>query len=611
MYKLINNKWLLALTVSSALLGCQQQSSNNPEQTVKTTKQVTVKDAENYVAEAEQRIEGIYQYVGKSAWIAQTYISQDSQYIESLANKEAKLLGIELANGAAQFDQLELPYDLRRKLDLLKLGLTLPAPVNQPDKAAELAKIESELTAMYGSGDDGAGNKYDLGALSKTLASSDDPEEMKQAWIAWRKVSPQMKQPYQRLVEIANEGAQDLGFKDLGAMWRSKYDMNPDQFAAEMDRVWGQVKPLYDALHCHVRAKLNEKYGPDVVAKDGAIPAHLLGNMWAQTWSNIYDLVAPQSGSGVDVTKRLQAKSYDAVAMVRQAESFFSSLDFAPLPDSFWTRSQFVKPRDRDVVCHASAWDITNEDYRIKMCINVNEEDFKTIHHELGHNYYQRAYNLAQPMLYRGSANDGFHEALGDTVALSITPKYLKEIGLISEEPDASGDLPFLLRMAMDKVSFLPFGLMVDKWRWQVFNGELTPDSYNSGWWQLREQYQGVKAPVSRTADDFDAGAKYHVPANTPYSRYFLAHILQFQFHRELCNTAGHQGPLHRCSIYNNKAAGKKLKAMMEMGQSRPWQEALEAMTGSKQMDASAVIDYFAPLKEWLDQQNQGRQCGW
>ncbi|WMS88055.1 M2 family metallopeptidase [Pleionea litopenaei] len=601
---------LIATAVSASLLACQpEQKAVEPVTQAKT--QLTAKDAEQFVNDAEKRIGDIYEYAAKAAWIAQTYINVDSQYIESKANEEFKLLGIELANEAAKFNGLDLPYDVARKLDLLRLGLTLPAPANQPEKAAELASIESKLTGMYGAGKTADGEQYNLGELSKTLAKSDNPDELLQAWIDWRKVSPQMKPLYQRLVSIANEGAQDLGFQDLGAMWRSKYDMDPDAFAQEMDRVWTQVKPLYEALHCHVRAKLNEKYGDDVVAQQGPIPAHLLGNMWAQQWGNIYPMVAPEGGAGIDVTERLEAKEYDAISMTKQAEGFFTSLGFAELPETFWTRSQFLKPQDRDVVCHASAWDITTEDYRIKMCINVNEEDFNTIHHELGHNFYQRAYNLTQPVLYRGSANDGFHEAIGDTIALSITPKYLKEIELISEEPDASGDLPFLMRMAMDKVAFLPFGLMVDQWRWKVFSGELTPDNYNQGWWQLREQYQGVKSPIARSEQDFDPGAKYHIPGNTPYSRYFLAHILQFQFHRELCKISGHEGPLHRCSIYNNKEAGAKLKAMLELGQSRPWQEALQTMTGSDQMDATAVIDYFAPLKEWLDEQNKGRQCGW
>jgi peptidyl-dipeptidase A len=575
------------------------------------TPTLTAKDAQQYVEQAEKRLAENYEYAAKAEWIAQTFITEDTQFIASKANEEFKMLGIELANGAAKFNDLELDYDTERKLKMLRLGLTLPAPANSPELASELAKIESNLGAMYGSGMTPDGEKYDLIALSNTLVESDDPEAMLQAWVDWRKVSPQMKEKYTRLVEIANKGAQDLGFKDVGSMWRSNYDMEPNEFAGEMDRVWEQVKPLYDSLHCHVRAKLNEKYGDDVAPAQGEIPAHLLGNMWAQTWGNIYDLVAPQGGSSVDVTEKLAEHNYDSTKMVKQAEGFFTSLGFEPLPDTFWTKSQFDKPVDHDSVCHASAWDVTDTDYHIKMCIQKTGEEFNVIHHELGHNFYQRAYNMKQPILYRNSANDGFHEAIGDTVALSITPKYLKEIGLIDQEPDASGDLPFLMRMAMDKVAFLPFGLMVDKWRWKVFSGELTPENYNQGWWDLREQYQGVKAPVERTEADFDPGSKYHIPANTPYSRYFLAHILQFQFHRELCDIAGETGPLHRCSIYNSKEAGEKLNAMLEMGNSRPWQEALAAMTGSGDMDATAVIDYFAPLKTWLDEQNANRQCGW
>lgn len=601
-----SSKLLIAGAVAIALAGCNTKTSETVD-----NQTPTVEAAKQYVENAEKRISDILEYAAKAEWIAQTHITGDTQFIASKANEEFKLLGIELANGAAKFNGLELDYDTKRKLDMLRLGLTLPAPANSPELASELAKIESSLGAIYGSGNTENGEKYDLIALSRLMAESDDPQAMLDAWQDWRKVSPQMKQQYSRLVEIANQGAEDLGFKDVGSMWRSGYDMEPEAFADEMDRVWGQVKPLYDSLHCHVRAKLNEKYGDDVVAEQGEIPAHLLGNMWAQSWGNIYDLVAPEGGSSVDVTKKLEEKGYDSTKMVKQAEGFFTSLGFEELPETFWTRSQFDKPEGRDSVCHASAWDLTPEDYRIKMCIQVTGEEFNVIHHELGHNFYQRAYNLKQPILYRNSANDGFHEAIGDTVALSITPKYLKQIGLIEQEPDASGDLPFLMRMAMDKVAFLPFGLMVDKWRWKVFSGELTPDTYNQGWWDLREEYQGVKAPVARTSDDFDPGAKYHIPANTPYSRYFLAHILQFQFHRELCDIAGETGPLHRCSIYNNKEVGNKLNAMLEMGNSKPWQEALAAMTGSDKMDASAVLDYFAPLKDWLDKQNINRQCGW
>jgi peptidyl-dipeptidase A len=394
-------------------------------------------------------------------------------------------------------------------------------------------------------------------------------------------------------------------------MWRSKYDMAPDAFSKELDRLWEQLRPLYLSLHTYVRAKLHARYG-DAVPADGPIPAHLLGNIWAQDWSNLYDVVAPAGGRNpVDLTAVLRTKKITPVEMTKYGERFFTSLGFDPLPQTFWERSLFVKPRDREVVCHASAWDINNvDDLRFKMCIDQTAEDFTTIHHELGHNFYQRAY-AGLPPIFRDSANDGFHEAIGDTIAISVTPEYLVKVGLIAQAPDASGDIGLLLRTALERLAFLPFGLVVDSWRWQVFNGSVTPDNYNKAWWDLRERYQGIRPASVRGEDFFDPGAKYHIPANTPYARYFLAAVLQFQFHRALSQTAGCTTPLHRCSIYGSAAAGKRLQATLAMGQSRPWPDALDALTGQRQMDATAMADYFAPLKAWLDEQNKGQKVGW
>jgi peptidyl-dipeptidase A len=420
-----------------------------------------------------------------------------------------------------------------------------------------------------------------------------------------------MKKSYARFVELSNKGARELGFADTGAMWRSKYDMPPEAFSKELDRLWGQLQPLYLSLHTYVRAKLRERAGEAVPAK-GPIPAHLLGNIWAQDWSNLYDMVAPaQSGAQTSLTDELRRRKVSPTEMAKYGERFFTSLGFQPLPQTFWERSLFVKPRDREVVCHASAWDINMvDDLRFKMCIDQTAEDFTTIHHELGHNFYARAY-AGQPVIFRDSANDGFHEAIGDTIALSVTPEYLVKVGLLDRAPDASGDIALLLRTALERLAFLPFGLVVDAWRWQVFSAEVTPDNYNRAWWELRERYQGVRPASARGEEFFDPGAKYHIPANTPYARYFLSAVLQFQFHRALAKTAGCTTPLHRCSIYGNSEAGKRLKTTLEMGASRPWPDALEALTGQREMDASAMADYYAPLKAWLDEQNQSRPSGW
>ncbi|HEY9420746.1 MAG TPA: M2 family metallopeptidase [Thermoanaerobaculia bacterium] len=576
--------------------------------------QPTVEEARKFLEEAQKRLRELSIEAGRAQWVQSTYITEDTQILAASRNEVALTASVEYAKQATRFDKVQLPPDLRRQMELLKRGLTLPAP-SDPAKTAELTRLAASLEARYGSGEycpPGGGECKSLPELEDILRKSRDPKEQLEAWTGWHSVAPPMRGEYQRLVEIANEGARDLGYKDVGALWRAKYDMPPDAFAAELDRLWGQVKPLYDSLHCYVRTRLNEKYGNQAVPLDKPIPAHLLGNMWAQDWANIFDLASPPNADpGYDLTQILEGRKADAKQMVKYGENFFTSLGFAPLPETFWERSMFTQPTDHDAVCHASAWSIDyQDDLRIKMCIKPNDEDFETIHHELGHNFYQRAYNK-QPLLYQDSANDGFHEAVGDTIALSITPVYLKQLGFIKEVPDPSKDLGLLMRSALDKVAFLPFGLLIDQWRWKVFSGEVKPTDYNKAWWDLRLKYQGVMPPVARSEKDFDPGAKYHVPGNTPYTRYFLAHILQYQLHRGLCKAAGIQGPLHRCSIYGNKEAGQRLIKMLEMGQSRPWPEALEVATGQKQMDATAIIDYYAPLKTWLDQQNQGKKCGW
>jgi peptidyl-dipeptidase A len=566
-------------------------------------------EAEKFLADAEKRLLDLNIKAGRADWVKSTFITDDTETLAAEANENLIAATTELAEQARKYENADLSPDAKRKLKLLKLSLTLPAP-KDPAERSELTKITASMEGEYGKGkycpDGDKGKCLSLPDLENIINTSRDPEELKKAWVGWHQIAIPIRKEYVRFVELSNKGAKEMGFKDTGAMWRSKYDMEPDAFAAEMERLWQQVKPLYDSLYTYTRHKLSEKYGKDVVAEDKPIPAHLLGNMWAQQWGNIYPILAPANADrGYDLTQILKARNTDAKQMVRYGESFFTSLGFDSLPSTFWERSLFLKPADREVVCHASAWDIDYEkDVRLKMCVQINEEDFTTVHHELGHNYYQMAYST-KPFLFRDSANDGFHEAIGDTIALSVTPTYLKQLGLIDKVPDQTADIGFLLNRALDKVAFLPFGYLIDQWRWKVFSGEVGPNDYNKAWWDLREKYQGVAPPVPRTEQDFDPGAKYHVPANTPYARYFLAAILQFQFHRALCREAGFNGPLYQCSIYGNKKAGDKLKAMLAMGQSEPWPAALKAMTGEDKMDATAILDYFAPLKTWLDEQNK------
>ena len=603
-----------AIIVATSLSACNGEKvvKIDTKATSQPSKTLTMKDADKFLATTEKELIQLNTVGARAAWINANFITEDTSALAAAADQKSTEAGVRFAMQAANFDAVEVNTDQRRKLNILKQSLVMPAP-QDAKKSAELSKIGAELNSMYGKGKykDESGETLSLGQMTATMATSRNYDELLEMWQGWRTISPDMKPLYIRQAELGNEGAQGLGYEDLGAMWRSNYDMSANEFATELDRLWGQVKPLYDDLHCYVRTELGKTYGEDKVPQDQPIPAHLLGNMWAQSWGNIYDLVAPENADpGYDLTKQLAANNYDEIKMVKGAESFFTSLGFEALPETFWQRSLFTKPADRDVVCHASAWDLdSKDDIRIKMCIQKTGEDFSVIHHELGHNFYQRAYQN-QPVYYQNSANDGFHEAIGDTIALSVTPKYLKEIGLINTIPDESKDIGLLMKMALDKVAFIPFGLMVDQWRWKVYSGEVTPENYNTAWWELREKYQGVRAPVEREKNAFDPGAKYHVPGGVPYSRYFLAHIQQFEFHRALCEISGNTDPIHRCSIYNNKDAGAALNTVLEMGSSQPWQQAYKVLTGSEQMDATAILDYFAPLHTWLKDKNQGKQCG-
>jgi peptidyl-dipeptidase A len=595
-------------------VGCGQQ-----EPADRTGGSPGVDEAREFIGRVETFGRDFGEYSARIAWVNATYINYDTDWLETRASAEATEMGVRFANEAKRFNDVDLPGEMRRKIELIKLDLNLPAP-QRPGAAKELSEINTRMSSTYATGkielDGQETSRVDLEELMGTIR---DPEELQEIWVKWREIpvaegddGTTMKEDYAAMVGLANEGARELGYPDVGSMWRARYDLEPEAFAAETDRLWGQVRPLYDELHCHVRARLNEQYGDEVVPLDQPIRADLLGNMWGQSWGNIYDLVAPgEADPGYDVTALLKDSGYDALQMVETGEGFFSSLGFDPLPETFWERSQITKPVDREVACHASAWNLDGEDdIRIKMCTKVNSDDFQTVHHELGHNYYQRAYKDLSPIFW-GGANGGFHEAIGDMVALSITPDYLQKIGLLEEVPDASKDIGLLMSQALEKIAFLPFGLLMDKWRWQVFSGELTPATYNDGWWTLRREYQGVQPPIERSSDYFDPGGKYHIPNNVSYTRYFIAHILQFQFHKAACEMAGWEGPLHRCSIYGSEEVGELFHAMLEMGQSRPWPEALEAFTGSREMDGSAVVEYFAPVMDWLQAQNEDRRCGW
>ena len=607
MHKLLLSTLLLSIVVISS---CSSQQASTLNES----------DVETFLERVELEDKTLGPVASSAYWIGSNFITYDSQKVVADYGKRFQLLALERARQAATFDKVLVSEENRRKLNLIKNSFVMPSPLDDA-LAGEIAGISAELDAMYGAGQHcfGEGDCYDLEAFEAVIDNSRDPDELLKAWEGWRNIGKPMKDMYLRMVEIGNLGAKDLGYDGLTDLWFSQYDMPADDFLAETDRVWDELKPLYDALHCHVRNELSEHYGEAVVYKKGSMPAHVLGNMWGQSWANIYDLVYtpdnPTADTNIDLTKILEEKDIGEIEMVEIAENFFLSLGFEPLPKTFWERSLFIKPQDHNVVCHASAWDLDSDanDLRVKMCIERNAEDFSTIHHELGHIFYYQAYSQ-QPSIFQGGANDGFHEAVGDLLTLSITPDYYHKIGMITEAEaiNAKSDpISLLMQQALDGVVSVPWTLMLDKWRAGVFSGETSEAELNNSWWELREYYQGKKAPRERDADAFDPGAKYHIPGNTPYTRYYLAKILQYQFHESLCNQIGFEGPLHECSIYNNELAGEQLRAMLSLGQSQEWQVALEALTGTRTLSGKSMLNYYKPLKDWLDLQNASRSCGW
>ena len=596
--------YLIVLIVTSCVPGSEQIDRN--------------KELDDFLDNIEQENKNDGPIIYSASWISSNFITHDSQKVIADYGTRYTLKSLERSREASFFDDVSTSVEKRRMLNILKSSFVMPPPLNK-ELASELSSITTSLEAMYGSGEHcyEDGTCYDLEAFESIIDNSRDPEELLRAWQGWHEIGKPMRPMYMRMVDIGNQGSRDLGYEGLSDLWFSKYDMPADDFLNEIDRVWEEVKPLYDALHCHVRAKLNEHYGDDLVPESGPLPVHLLGNMWGQSWSNIYDLVYTEESqqNSVNVSKIIEEKGLDEIDMVKYAEDFFLSIGFEPLPDTFWERSLFVKPRDRSVVCHASAWNLdpANNDLRIKMCIEKNEEDFVTIHHELGHIFYYQAYNHL-PTLFQGGANDGFHEAFGDLLTLSITPDYLTKINFITEEEALAAKedpIGLLMKQALDGVVVVPWALMLDKWRSGVFNGEVDETNLNSSWWKLREYYQGITTSTERSEDFFDPGAKYHIPGNTPYTRYYLARIMQYQFHEALCNEIEFDGLLHECSIYGSEKAGDRIISTMAMGESLPWQDAFENLTGSRKLSGKSILNYYAPLMEWLDEQNINRTCGW
>ncbi|OTF79966.1 hypothetical protein BLA29_003639 [Euroglyphus maynei] len=529
-------------------------------------------------------------------------------------NREQK----EIWKKAIRYDYKHFEDPLLRRL-FEKISV-LGIPALDEEDSVLFTSITTELSKTYDQASICLAGKCGLDLdpdLYRLMAHSRDYEELKEIWIKWREQAGRPnRQRYIDYIRLGNKAAIANGFQTLDDLWLFPWE-TPD-FKQQVETIWEELKPYYQKLHAYVRMRLREFYGSERMPEDGTIPAHILGNMWSQSWGNIYDLVAPYPNrKSLDVTETMIAQNYTAMDMFRLSEKFFTDLALIPMPESFWRYSMFTKPTDRKVACHATAWDFYNrKDFRVKMCTSVTMKDLITVHHEMGHIQYYLQYK-DQPVAFREGANPGFHEAVGDLLALSVsTPNHLKKINLLSSENDSLAYDPeimlnYQLKMALDKLAFLPFGYLMDAYRWDLFSGKVSAAKMNEHWWWYRINYQGISPPIIRNETDFDAGAKFHIPAGVEYIRYFVSFIIQFQFHKSLCNIAQPNIPLYQCDIDGNHEAGEHLAKMLRLGSSVRWPEAMKLMTGAETMSAQPLIEYFGPLFQWLDEQIVNETIGW
>uniref|UniRef100_A0A8C2A5F1 Angiotensin-converting enzyme n=1 Tax=Cyprinus carpio TaxID=7962 RepID=A0A8C2A5F1_CYPCA len=582
---------------------------------------MTEAGAESFVSDYNSTAEEVFYFSTEASWNYNTNLTDHNSQLQVSASLEEQAFTEAWGQKAkAIFTDSLMESFTNPDLKKIIRKINVLGPANLPTAEREQYNtILSQMDSIYSKAKVCPSSEecWSLEPeLTEIMATSRSYKRLLYAWEGWHNASGvPLRSLYPEFVELSNRASRMDGFDDTGAYWLSWYES--PTFKQDLENLFKQLEPLYQNLHAFVRRKLYDYYGPKYINLKGPIPAHLLGNMWSQTWNNIYNMMIPfPEKPNVDVTDTMVAKGYNATHMFRVAEEFFTSLGLLEMPPEFWDKSMLEKPTDgRDVVCHASAWDFYNrKDFRIKQCTTVTMEQLFTVHHEMGHVEYYLQYK-EQPLSFRGGANPGFHEAVGDVLSLSVsTPKHLHTIGLLDQvTDDAESDINYLLKMALEKIAFLPFGYLIDQWRWGVFSGQTPPDRYNAEWWYLRTKYQGICPPTRRTEEHFDAGAKYHIPGNTPYIRYFVSFILQFQIHQKLCQAAGHTGPLHKCDIYRSREAGAILEKVLKAGSSKPWTEVLQEALGTDKMDAGPLMSYFEPVTTWLQEQNAktGETLGW
>ncbi|NWI33356.1 ACE2 enzyme, partial [Sula dactylatra] len=591
------------------------------------TPQDVTQQAQMFLEEFNRRAEDISYESSLASWNYNTNITEETARKMNEADAKWSAFYSEASRNASSFPLSSIQDPLTR-LQIQSLQ-DKGSSVLKPEKYNRLNTVLNTMSTIYSTGtvckitEPSECLVLEPG-LDTIMANSTDYHERLWAWEGWRADVGKMMRPlYEEYVELKNEVARLNSYSDYGDYWRANYEADypeeykysRDQLVEDVEKTFEQIKPLYQQLHAYVRHRLEQVYGPKLISSTGCLPAHLLGDMWGRFWTNLYALTVPYPAKpNIDVTSAMVQKKWDAIRIFKAAEAFFFSIGLEKMTEGFWNNSMLTEPTDnRKVVCHPTAWDLGKKDYRIKMCTKVTMDDFLTAHHEMGHIEYDMAYSK-QPFLLRGGANEGFHEAVGEIMSLSAaTPQHLKSLDLLEPtfQEDEETEINFLLKQALTIVGTMPFTYMLEKWRWMVFRGEITKQEWMKRWWEMKREIVGVVEPVPHDETYCDPAVLFHVANDYSFIRYYTRTIYQFQFQEALCKAANHTGPLHTCDITNSKAAGQKLRQLLEFGRSKPWTQALENVTTDKHMNAMPLLHYFEPLYKWLQKNNSGRYIGW
>ncbi|NWW89629.1 ACE2 enzyme, partial [Rhynochetos jubatus] len=594
--------------------------------TVVTSQDVT-QEAQMFLNEFNRRVENISYETSLASWNYNTNITEETANKMNEADAKWSAFYSEASMNASSFPLTSI-QDALTRLQIQTLQDRGSSALS-PEKYSRLSTVLNTMSTIYSTGtvckitEPSECLVLEPG-LDIIMANSTDYDERLWAWEGWRAEVGRMMRPlYEEYVELKNEVAKLNNYSDYGDYWRANYEADypeeykysRDQLIEDVEKTFEQIKPLYQQLHAYVRHRLEQVYGPELISSTGCLPAHLLGDMWGRFWTNLYGLAVPYPAKpNIDVTSAMVQKKWDAMRIFKAAEAFFTSIGLSEMTKGFWENSMLTEPTDnRKVVCHPTAWDLGNNDYRIKMCTKVTMDDFLTAHHEMGHIEYDMAYS-EKPYLLRGGANEGFHEAVGEIMSLSAaTPQHLKSLDLLEPtfQEDEETEINFLLKQALTIVGTMPFTYMLEKWRWMVFRGEITKQEWTKRWWEMKREIVGVVEPVPHDETYCDPAVLFHVANDYSFIRYYTRTIFQFQFQEALCKAANHTGPLHTCDITNSTAAGQNLRQLLELGRSKPWTQALEGVTGEKYMNAAPLLHYFEPLYKWLQKNNSGRYIGW